>query len=66
MVQNSTLPNGAHLWLYAKPLDAAIGRVPEPYHPGGSQSHQFWLQNTKHLQNTIFIATFVFFYLQTE
>jgi hypothetical protein len=24
-------PNGAHPWLHAKPLDAAIGRVPTPY-----------------------------------
>jgi hypothetical protein len=24
------LPNGAHPWLHAKPLDAAIGQVPVP------------------------------------
>ncbi len=28
-------PDGAHPGLYSKPLDAAIGRVPEPYRPGG-------------------------------
>jgi hypothetical protein len=28
-------PNGAHSWLHAKPLDAAIGQVPAPYRPGG-------------------------------
>jgi hypothetical protein len=31
------LPNGAHPWLHAKPLDAAIGQVPVPYCPGGRQ-----------------------------
>jgi len=25
-------PDGAHPGLHFKPLDAAIGRVPEPYH----------------------------------
>ena len=29
------LPGGAHPGLHSKPLDATIGRVPEPYHPGG-------------------------------
>ncbi len=37
------LPNGAHPGLHSKPLDAAIGRVPAPYHPGGSHG-----QSTKH------------------
>jgi hypothetical protein len=27
-----TLPNGAHLWLHAKPLDAAIGQGKCPHH----------------------------------
>ena len=25
------LPDGAHLWLHVKPLDAAIGQVPAPH-----------------------------------
>jgi hypothetical protein len=29
-------PNRAHPWLHAKPLDAAIEKVPTPYPPGGS------------------------------
>jgi hypothetical protein len=28
-------PDGAHQWLHAKPLDAAIRQVPTPYCPGG-------------------------------
>jgi hypothetical protein len=35
------LPNGLHLWLHAKPLDAAIRRVPTPYCPGGRHGQQF-------------------------
>ncbi len=38
------LPNGAHLWLHAKPLDAAIGQVPAPYCPGGCHGWQFWMK----------------------
>ena len=29
------IANGAHLWLHAKPLDTAIGRVFTPHCPGG-------------------------------
>jgi len=29
------IPNGAHPGLHSKLLDAAIGRVPALYHPGG-------------------------------
>jgi hypothetical protein len=35
------LPNGAHLWLHAKPLDVAIGQVPAPYRPGGQYGQRF-------------------------
>ncbi len=47
-----TLPNGAHLWLHAKPLDAAIGQVPTPYCPSGRHGWQFWMkpQNTNKTQ----------------
>ena len=33
-------PDGAHLWLHVKPLDAAIGWVPAPHHPGGRHGRQ--------------------------
>jgi hypothetical protein len=35
-----TPPNGAHWWLHAKALDAAIGRVLAPYRPGGRHGHR--------------------------
>ena len=35
-----TPPDGAHRWLHAKPLDAAIGRVLAPYRPGGRHGHR--------------------------
>jgi hypothetical protein len=35
------LPNGAHPWLHAKSLNAAIGRVPMLYCPGGRHGQQF-------------------------
>jgi hypothetical protein len=35
-----TPPDGAHQWLHAKPLDAAIGRVLAPYRPGGRHGHR--------------------------
>jgi hypothetical protein len=34
-------PIGAHPWFHAKPLDAAIGRVPMPYRPGGRHGRRF-------------------------
>jgi hypothetical protein len=34
-------PNGAHPWLHAKPLDAAIGQVPAPYCPGSHHGQRF-------------------------
>ncbi len=38
-------PDGAHPWLHAKPLDAAIGQMPAPYPPGG---HHGWGFRMKH------------------
>jgi hypothetical protein len=35
------LPNEVHSWLHAKLLDAAIGRVPAPYCPGGRHGRRF-------------------------
>jgi hypothetical protein len=34
-------PDGVHLWLHAKPLDAAIGQVPTLYCPGGRHGQRF-------------------------
>jgi hypothetical protein len=47
-----TPPNGAHRWLHAKPLDAAIGRVLVPYWPGGRHGHcrRRRVQNTNKTQ----------------
>ncbi len=42
-----TSPNGAHPWLHAKPLDAAIGQVPMRYCPGGRHSRWFWTKQKK-------------------
>jgi hypothetical protein len=33
-------PVRAHPWLHLEPLDAAIGRVPAPYCPGGRHGQQ--------------------------
>ena len=35
MTTRDTSPDGAYPGLHLKPLDAAIGRVPVPYCPGG-------------------------------
>jgi hypothetical protein len=35
------LTNGAHPWLNAKPLDAAIGQVPAPYCPAAAMVDNF-------------------------
>jgi hypothetical protein len=42
-----TLPNGAHWWLHVKPLDAAIGRMPVPYCPGGHHGRRFQKNTNK-------------------
>ena len=42
----SASPNGAHLWLHRKPLDAAIGRAFAPYHPSGRHGHRFRLKKS--------------------
>ncbi len=46
------LPDGAHPWLHAKPLNAAIGRVPVPYCPGSRHGQRFRMKhkNTKKAQ----------------
>ena len=42
-------PNGAHLGLHSKPLDAAIGRVLASHRRSGRHGQRFWskTQNTK-------------------
>jgi hypothetical protein len=35
------IADGAHPGLHLKPLDAAIGRVPVPYCPGGRHGQRF-------------------------
>ncbi len=47
-----TPPDGAHWWLHAKPLDAAIRRVLAPYRPSGRHGHRrrHRVQNTNKTQ----------------
>ncbi len=51
------LPNGAHPWLHAKPLDATIGQVPAPYCPGGHHGWLFWMK--KYTNKTQFLPSFL-------
>ncbi len=53
-----TLPDGVHWWLDAKPLDAAIRRLPVPYCPGSHHGQQFeW--NPKTLTKHNFYLAFL-------
>ncbi len=54
----SALPNRAHPWLHAKPLDAAIGRVPAPNSPGGCHGRRFWMKH-KNTNKTQFLPSFL-------
>jgi hypothetical protein len=49
------LPDGAHPGLHSKPLDAAIGRVPAPYRPGGRHGRRF-RKNTQNTNKTQLLA----------
>ncbi len=51
-------PNGAHPWLHAKPLDAAIGQVPVPYCPGGRHGWRFWMKH-KNTNKTQILPSFL-------
>ena len=42
------MPDGAHLWLHVKPLDAAIGQVSKPHHLGSCHGRRICQNNTKH------------------
>ena len=48
-MEQGASPNGAHPWLHAKLLDAAIGQVPAPYCPGSRHGQQFQMKQ----KNTI-------------
>ncbi len=52
------LPNGAHPWLHAKPLDAAIRRVPMLYCPRGRHGQRFWMK-PKNTQKTQLLPSFL-------
>ncbi len=52
------LPDGAHLWLHVKPLDAAIGRVPTPYCPGGCHGRGFQMKQ-KNTNKTQLLPSFL-------
>ena len=51
-----TSPDGAHLGIHLKPLDAAIGWVPAPYHPGGRHGQEFE-SNTQNTNKTQLLAS---------
>ncbi len=52
------LPNGAHLWLYAKPLDAAIGQGPRCIAPAATMADDFeW--NKKNINKTQLLPSFL-------
>ncbi len=51
-------PNGAHLWLHAKPLDAAIGQVPAPYCPGSLHGQRFRMK-PKNTNKTQLLPSFL-------
>ncbi len=52
------LSDGAHPWLHAKPLDAAIGQVPAPYHPGGRHGRWFRMKH-KNTDNAQLLPSFL-------
>jgi hypothetical protein len=52
------LPNGAHLWLHAKPLDAIIRQMPAPYCSGGRHGHRFPMK-PKNTNNTQPLPSFL-------
>jgi hypothetical protein len=50
--------NGAHPWLHAKPLDAAIGQMPTLYCPGGCHCQQFRMKQ-KNTNKTQLLPSFL-------
>jgi hypothetical protein len=57
-----TSTDGAYRWLYAKPLDSAIGRVLTPYRPGGRHGHRHrrW---SKHHKTQLLASVYLTFLL---
>ncbi len=53
-----TSPDGAHQWLHAKQLNAAISQVPAPYCPGGHHGWWFWMKH-KNTNKTQFLPSFL-------
>ncbi len=51
-------PHGAHLWLHAKPLDAAIGQVTTPHCPGGRHGRRFRMKH-KNTNKTKLLSSFL-------
>jgi hypothetical protein len=54
-----TLPDGAHPWLHAKPLDAATGQVPTPYCPGGCHGRRFRMKQKNTNKETQILPSFL-------
>ncbi len=53
-----TSPDGAHPWLHAKPLDAAIGQVPMRYCPDGRHGRRFRMKQ-KNTNKTQLLPSFL-------
>ncbi len=51
-------PDGADLWLHAKPLNVVIGWVPTLYCPGGRHGQQFWMK-PKNTNKTQLLPSFL-------
>jgi hypothetical protein len=51
-------PKGAHPWLHAEPLDAAIGQVPKLYCPGGRHGQRFQMKQ-KNTNKTQLLPSFL-------
>ncbi len=51
-------PDGVHLWLHAKRLNAAIRQVPVPYCPGSSHGRQFPMKD-KNTNKTHLLPSFL-------
>jgi hypothetical protein len=52
-------PDGAHPWLHAKPLDAAIRQVPMPYCPGSTAMVDDFEQKRKNTTKTQLFPSFL-------
>ena len=49
--------HGAHPGLHSKPLDASIGRVPAPYHPGGRHGVKEFESDAQNTNKTQLLAS---------